>query len=115
MRARDETERRAGRVGLGVLESVPPGVGLAEDLAGYVVPVLLGVLGAGNGLGRGSAAYGPAGLSNPDRLTVGSSGGVAIGLKEEVGAVLNAIGIDGLEVGVRVNTQEIAVVDDSGV
>ena len=98
MRARDETEGWVGRVRLSVLKSVPPCVCGAEDLAGNIVPVSLGVLSAGNGSSRWSTADWPAGFSDPNWLATGSGCGVAVGLKEELSTILDSVGILGLKV-----------------
>ena len=108
----NDTERwvRSGRVG--ILESVPEGVDVTENLAADLLPVSLGVLYGWNSQVRSLARDGVSGLSDPDILTTGSTDGRVVGLEEQVGIVLDSVGLGGLEVGVRVDTEPVNGADD---
>jgi hypothetical protein len=58
--------------GIGVLESVPPGVGGAEKGASNLIPVRLGVCSGWDGEILGRTADRPSSLSNPNRLSSNS-------------------------------------------
>lgn len=65
-------EGHAGLIGVGVVERVPEGVALAEELAADLVPVGLGVGRGGDSVAALGAADGPAGLSNLEAQVLAS-------------------------------------------
>lgn len=100
-----EAGARSGRVG--ILESVPPGVGLAEERASNLVPVGLRVGGVGNSLVLRGTADGPAGLSNPDLLAAASRLNLAKSIVEQGLAVVDGVGLSVLEVWVGVHAKPV--------
>ena len=110
--AADDAKAGAWGVGGGVLEGVPPDVGLAEHGAADVVPESLGVLGGGDGLAKGLAADGVAGLGDPDGLPGGGGLGLTEGVEEELLVVLDAVVEGVLEVGVGVDADPVTGVSD---
>ena len=112
-------EGHAGLVGVGVVERVPEGVALAEELAADLVPVLLRVGGRGDGVAALGTTNGPAGFGDLETWMLalvlgikwhGVDGlctyphGLALGdglecpetRVEEVGGVADAVGLGGL-------------------
>lgn len=110
--ATGDTEAGAGA---SIGEHVPPGVGLAEERAADLVPVLLGVGEGGNGVTLIGAADGPAGLGDPDLLAVGDGLGLGDGVVEERLALVDAVGHGGLVVRVAVEAEPVDLVDHSRV
>ena len=97
--------------GTGILESVPPDVGLAEHGASDLLVVVLGVVGAGNGLVLSRANDGPASLGDPDGLaSTGTLNLLESGVVQSL-AVLNAVGLLVLEVGVGVHAEPVEGLD----
>ena len=100
-----------GRGG-GVLKNVPPDVHFTEARAASVLPEVLSILVGGLGLVLSLAADGPASLSDPDGLATGSGGSLIEGILEQVVAVLNAVGLGVLKVGVSVHAEPVAGVNE---
>ena len=113
--AANKTERWVWSLRRGILEGIPPCTDLAENFAGNLVPVDLGVLSAGNVGAAGVTADGLTSLGDPDGLALGGGSGVAVCLVEEVGGVVDTVGVVGLEIGVHVNTEEVGAVNNSAV
>lgn len=121
--AREIEERSGGEVlgngelhlvvGVGVTEVVPEGGDLVEEaLAANILPVLLGVLDAGNSLIPIGTLVGPSGLGDPDGLTTRGGDGGIIGLVEELGSVVDAIALAVLVVGVLIDSDEVNGIED---
>lgn len=110
--ATGDTEAGAGT---GIGKHVPPGVGLAEERAANLVPVLLGVGERGDGVALIGAADGPASLGDPDLLAVGDGLGLGDGVVEEGLALVDAVGHGGLVVRVAVEAEPVDLVDHGGV
>jgi hypothetical protein len=108
----NETEAGVGLDGIVVGKSVPPSVGLAKERASNRIPVCLGVGSIGNSEVGSRAAYRPSGLSDPDWLSTNSSLCGTESILEETWAVLDAVGLGGLEVWVGVHSNPIASIDD---
>lgn len=119
-----EVEQRGGRqvlgdgelhgvVGVGVAKVVPEGGDLVEELAATdLLPVLLSVLGAGNGLVPSLAGDGPAGLGDPNGLAASGGDGGSVGLVEKGTSVVDGVALVVLVVGVLVNTDPVDGVED---
>ena len=61
----------------------------------------------------GRTANGPAGLGDPDRFATGDGRGVVVSIEEHLLAILNAVGLRVLEIGVRIHPDEIGSGNDS--
>ena len=112
--AGDKTEARSRSAWKSILESVPKGVDLTEELTtANLVPILLGILGAWGSLVGLRTANGPASLSDPDRLALRSSLGLSVGRVEEILADANVVGHGALEVRIGIHSNEIRVLGNS--
>lgn len=97
------------------MKSVPVGVGVLEEGAASVLPVVLCIGNAGNGEVFGGTANGPASLSDPDVLALGGADGGVESVVEESGRVLDGVYVKELEVRVGVHGDKVNGVDDGGV
>jgi hypothetical protein len=112
-RGTNETEAGVGGGALSILENVPPGVDLVEEeVAADVVPVGLGVLNRSNTLALGLTADWPAGLSDPDGLVTRVLLDVVHGFLEQRLAVRDVVVVGVLEVGVGINAEPVAGIND---
>lgn len=111
----DDAERRRRSGWLRVTESVPEGVGVADQLASDCLPVLLSVLGGSLSLARLVTRHWPASLGNPDGLAVGSSDSSLVRLIEERLGVLDRVVESRLEVWVSVETEPVNSLNDGAV
>jgi hypothetical protein len=98
-----------------ILEHVPPGVGVTEERAANLVPVLLSIFGRGSSIALLGTANGPTSLGNPDLLAVSDRLGLLNGVVEEGLGVLDAVLHGELVVRVSVETEPVEMVDDIGV
>jgi len=96
-----------------VTEVVPEGRGLVEKLgATNLVPVLLGVGDAGDGLVPVGTSGGPASLGDPDGLATSGRLGSLVGTVEQVGGVVDVVALAVLVVRVGVEAEEVDGVND---
>lgn len=110
--AANDTETGIGGLGLGILHGVPPDIGLAEHGAANLLPVVLGILLAGDSGARLLTRDGPAGLSDPDGLAGASVLDLLKSSEVEVAAVGNLVVLVVLEVGVGVHAEPVKSVND---
>ena len=103
------------RLDVGVAENVPPDVGRPKVGAANLVPELLSVLGAGHGLVLLRTVDWPASLSDPDLLVTSGFLGLLEGSIEEVGTIVNTVGLGVLKVGIGVHADPVACVDEGAV
>jgi len=94
------------------LKDEPPGILLSEERASDVLPVLLGVLRAGDGKVLGLAADRPAGFGDPDGLSTSALLGLVESVEEKLLGVLDAVGHGVLEVWVGVHSDKVRGIDD---
>ena len=127
MRGAGQVEQRGGRQvlrdakcllvdGVGVIESVPEGGSLAEQRAAAdVIPVILGVLHAGNSLIPVDTGERPTSLRNPDLLAAGNTNGRIVRRREQSRGILDGVALAVLVVGILVDTKPVNVVNDGAV
>ncbi|PSD98099.1 hypothetical protein C7G69_18755, partial [Acinetobacter baumannii] len=105
-----------GSAVLGLLQVVPPDVDVAVDQrAGNGLPVLAGILSAGNGKVLVVTSGGPTSLGHVDGLAVGEGHGLVVARVEALISVVDAVGQSGLPVGVTVETDPVNGVNDGRV
>lgn len=103
------------RVGLRVIKSKPPQVGLPQELASNIMPVFLCILSGRHGLAECISSDGPPRLRHPDWLALRYGNGLLVGLKEQGCSILDSVVILLLVVRVPVHTDPVDSVDDGGI
>jgi hypothetical protein len=91
-------EREIGLGGVGILQGVPKGVAGAEEGAADFAPVALRVLEGGHAGARVGADAWPAGLGDPDFLTIRNALGLSDSSVEVLAGLIDGVGPGGLKV-----------------
>lgn len=95
-----------------VRENVPPGVGVAEQRAGNLVPVGLGVGNGRDSLAHVRASKRPTTLGHPDLAAAGDGHSLLPGIIEEILRVVDAVGMHELVVRVLINTEPVELLNN---
>lgn len=97
---------------ISVLDSEPPGVGLAEQWASNLIPVGLGIVCRWHSKVRSRATDRPSSLGDPDGLSICCGLCDIEGIIKEGYSAIDAIGLCGLVVWVSVHSDPVASLND---
>lgn len=102
------TDEAEAGVGAGILKNVPPGIdAVGKGMARDVVVVSLCVVNRGDGLTSCWAGHGPAGLGDPDGLSLAGGDGDLVVVPEGCVGVGDAVGLCRFVVWVGVDADEV--------